>query len=116
MSYGIKITNSKGQILIDGEHKLPKLHAHGRIYLGTQGHDSITGYYYYGYFDFPPTDSPVFITQAIDETAQFDEIRAIRTPYVIKDADGKFYRARLEAHGKSSGAGKVYVFVWVYVL
>lgn len=115
MSYGILIRNPEGKILIDGERKMPKLLHHNRYYLQTQGHDSAIGYTWYADVNFTPTNKPVFVTQAVDETVPYAEDRAyLRTPIVYRNAQSQFYRVRLEAIGRYNGWGKIYVFVWVY--
>ena len=114
MDYGLSITNPAGKILVDGERRMPKLYAHERVYLSTQGHDSTVGYTQYHDFNFAPTKKPLFITQAIDETAPYDEFRLLRTPYLYRNTSGEYYKARLEALGRVNGRGKIWVFVWVY--
>lgn len=118
MSYGLVITNPDGKILIDGERKMPKLIHHGRYYLQTRSHEPYTGYTYYADVSFTPTPNPVFVTQAIDETIDYGTPRRayLRTPYVFRNAQNQFYKARVESVGTKDRWGKIYVFVWVYEL
>lgn len=114
MSYGLEIRNSEGKLLVDGERRMPKLLVHDRVFLSNQTHDTTVGYVYYYDLDFPPTKNPVFITQAIDEEADYNGMRWLRTPYVFRNSNGEFYRTRLEALGTLHGEGQIWVYVWVY--
>jgi len=103
VNFGIEIKNSQGQILIDGEHPLPKLHAQGRI---RTSYEDVR--WNYGYLSFNPTSNPVFVTVAIDEEATTSG--AIIEIIVERNSSNQFYRTRIET------TADIYTFVWVYVL
>ncbi len=111
MGYGLVIKNPSGQILVDGQRKMPKLHAQGRVCTsGEFSEDPVLGWYTYAHFDFPPTRNLVFATLAADEVAS-QNTPLLRSPKLIRDANGMFHRVRVEARLPNT-----YVFVWVYFL
>ncbi len=112
MSYGILITNPEGKILIDGERRMPKLHHHGRYRIATREDYTATDWLYYHEVEFPPTNKPVFVSIAVDETEitpSTATLHRIRNMYIMRNPAGQFYKVRIEAL-----YSYVYAFVWVY--
>ncbi len=112
MSYGMVIKNPQGKILIDGEHKMPKLLVHERVRLSSAGPgddpraDVII----------PATTKPIFVTQAIDETVVSDNYHGnLYAPRIFRNSNGEYNRVQLRSLNMSyTGQYELYVFVWVY--
>lgn len=90
MSYGLQLTNSDGDILIDGEHVMPKLYYETTVTLDSQVTGS-TGTRSTKNVDFPPTSKNVFVVVSItNDNAWLFPVRLVR------NASNQIYRATLE--------------------